>query len=104
ATDAVSLASPFIGRARNILGPVGAALSVANDRSPVNDVSNLLPYLVPETGIPLAAYGAAEDGSAFVANHIVKPVFTPDALQSDTMNDGNGHTIAAPNAFDWHSI
>jgi hypothetical protein len=56
--------------------------------------------LVPETGVPLAIYGAAEDGSNFVANQVVIPVFTPNASQAATISDGNGHTIPNPAMMD----
>jgi hypothetical protein len=57
---------------------------------------NGLPFLFPQTGVPLAIYGAAEDGSGFVANHVIIPVFTPDASQAATIGDGYGHTIPNP--------
>ncbi len=60
---------------------------------------NALPYAIPETGIPLAVYGVAEDGSDFVANEVIIPVFTPDASQSDTIDNGNGVTIPNPGAM-----
>jgi hypothetical protein len=44
------------------------------------------------------AFGfAAYDGSQF-AGKVMTDVFTPDALQSDTISDGNGHLIPNPQA------
>ncbi|WP_420239028.1 hypothetical protein ACOBR2_05415 [Telmatobacter bradus] len=100
ATNAAGLIAPAAGKAGKVLGPVGSIINFANDPSPKSAVMNGLPFLVPETGVPLAIYGAAEDGSGFVANHVIIPVFTPDASQARTIDDGNGHSIPNPAMMD----
>ena len=100
ATDAAGLIAPVAGKAGEVLGPAGSIINFANDPSPKSAVMNGLPFLVPETGVPLAIYGAAEDGSGFVANRVIIPVFTPDASQAKTINDGNGHSIPNPAMMD----
>lgn len=99
-TDAVGLIAPFAGKAGKVLGPIGAVTNFLNDPSPKGFVVNFLPFVVPETGMPLAVYGAVDDGSQFVANQVIIPVFTPDALQSNTINNGNGVSIPNPAMMD----
>ena len=88
------------------LTAVSAAVSIYNDRSPQNVAltggSILIPLAFPETAVPIGVCSVGYDGSNFVANQIIILVFTPDASQSDTINDGYGHTITAPNAVDWN--
>ncbi len=44
------------------------------------------------------AYGfAIYDGSQFIGNQVIIPVFTPGGLQSDTIN-ANGYSIPNPQA------
>jgi hypothetical protein len=47
------------------------------------------------------AFGtAAWDGSKFVGNQVITPVFTPDASQASTIGDRYGHSIANPAMMD----
>jgi hypothetical protein len=89
-----------MGKTGEVLGPVGSIINFANDPSWKSGIENGLPLLIPDTGVPLAIYGTADDASRFVANKVLIPVFTPDALQSTTMSDGNGHTIPNPAMMD----
>jgi hypothetical protein len=83
------------------LGIASSAVSIANDRSTSNVAltvgSTLLPYVVEGSDVPMAFGFAAYDGSQF-AGQVMTNVFTPDALQSDTISDGNGHLIPNPQA------
>jgi hypothetical protein len=99
ATDAAGLIAPFAGKAGKYgLGPVSSVISRWNDPSPTNIAMTVIPLFVEEATVPLAVIGVAKDGSDFVANQVIIPVFTPDALQSDTIEDGNGILLPAPNA------
>jgi RHS repeat-associated protein len=99
-TDGVGLVTPFAGKVGDRLGKVGALINFANDPTPKSYVENFLPFLFPELGIPLAVYGAADDGSQFVANQVLIPVFTPDALQNGVIDNGNGVSIPNPAMMD----
>jgi hypothetical protein len=55
------------------------------------------PYVVEGSDVPMAFGFDAYDGSQF-AGKVMPDVFTPDALQSDTISDGNGHLIPNPQA------
>jgi RHS repeat-associated protein len=101
ATDVTALAAAIAGKAGNKLGIATSIISLATDRSPKNIVTNVLPLFFPDTGLPLAIYGVAEDASGFVANQVLIPVFTPDALQSDMIDDGNGHLVQSPNSINF---
>lgn len=83
------------------LGIASSAVSIANDRSKLNVAltvgSSVLPYVVEGSDVPLAFGFAAHDGSQF-AGKVMTDVFTPDALQSDQISDGNGHLIPNPQA------
>ena len=83
------------------LGIASSVVSVANDRSKLNVAltvgSSVLPYVVEGSDVPMAFGFAAYDGSQF-AGKLVTDVSTPDALQSDTISDGNGHLIPNPQA------
>lgn len=83
------------------LGIASSVVSVANDRSKLNVAltvgSSVLPYVVEGSDVPMAFGFAAYDGSQF-AGKVMTDVFTPDALQSDTISDGNGHLIPNPQA------
>ena len=48
----------------------------------------------------VAVGAAAWDGSSFISNNVITPVFTPDENQSDTIN-ANGDTVPAPDAYDF---
>jgi hypothetical protein len=88
-----------------VLGVAGTALSVINDPSPKNIIMNGLPWAVPELRVPFAFGGAAWAGSKFVSHQVIDKVFVPDASQSDTIPDGNGHNIPSPQSLsdceDW---
>ena len=79
------------------VGAIGTLMSIAGNPSPQNIGMNLLPWAFPELRVPMAFGGAAWDASKFTANHVIIPVFTPDALQSDTINE-NGITVQDPQA------
>lgn len=79
------------------VGAIGTLMSIASNPSPPNIGMNLLPWAFPELRLPMAFGGAAWDASKFTANHVIVPVFTPDTLQSDTIN-ANGITVQDPQA------
>jgi hypothetical protein len=54
--------------------------------------TTVLGYAVEGSDVPLAFGAAVVDGSQFAANTVMIPVFTPDALQSNTANI-NGVTV-----------
>jgi hypothetical protein len=96
-SDALGVASAV---SRNVpLGRVSAAISVVNDPSPLNVTLTGL-GLVPGLDVPMAFGTAAWDGSKFVGNQVITPVFTPDASQASTIGDGYGHSIANPAMMD----
>ena len=73
-------------------GYASAAANLANDHSLKNLVLTGL-GLIPGPDVPLAFGSAAVDVSRFAANQVMIPVFTPDALQSNTANI-NGTTVS----------
>ena len=83
-----------------------SVISVVNDPSPENigmtGGTTLACYAFPVLDVPVAYGTAVYAGSTFVADQVIIPVFTPDASQADTIDDGYGHTITAPNAVDWN--
>jgi RHS repeat-associated protein len=100
ATDAAALVAPYAGKAGTLVGPVGSVLNFVNDPTPKSYIENFLPFVVPEMGIPLALYGAADDGSQFVGNQVIIPVFTPDTLQNGVIDNGHGVSIPNPAMMD----
>lgn len=103
-SDVAGLAAALSPKAPRLLGFASSIVILANDPSPKNIAMTGIPLLVEDAAVPLAVFGVAQDASDFVANEVVIPVFTPDALQSDKIDDGNGHTVPAPAAFDWQSL
>jgi hypothetical protein len=55
--------------------------------------------LIPGPDVPIAIGTVAWDGSKF-AGGTIQQVFTPDASQSESIDDGSGHTIRSPNFQD----
>jgi hypothetical protein len=84
------------------LGYASSALSLAADHTPTNVMLNagstLIPHIVEGSDFPIAVGFAGYDGSQFVANQVIIPVFTPDALQSNTVNE-NGILMPNPQAI-----
>jgi len=80
------------------LGAAGAAIGIINDPSPEN-IAITAVGLIPGPDVPIAIGTVAWDGSNF-AGGIVQQVFTPDALQSENIDDGSSHTIRSPNFQD----
>lgn len=82
-------------------GAVSSLISLASDHSLTNVMlnvgANLIPLVVEGSDLPIAYGFAVYDGSQFVANQVIIPVFTPDGLQSDTI-DANGYSIPGPQA------
>jgi RHS repeat-associated protein len=103
---------PLVTASSDLLGVSGAVLrntpmgiastvvSVTSDPSPLNIMSNsesiLIPLAIPGADVPIAFGYAAWDGSQFAGNTMTT-VFTPDALQSNTINV-NGITLQDPQA------
>jgi hypothetical protein len=50
--------------------------------------------------VPVAVYAAADDGSQFVGNQAIIPVFTPDASQNGVIDNGNGVSVPNPALMD----
>jgi hypothetical protein len=63
----------------------------------LNAGATLIPLAVEGSDLPIAFGFALYDGSQFAAK-VMTDVFTPDALQSDMIPDGNGHLIPNPQA------
>jgi RHS repeat-associated protein len=97
-TDVAALVATVGGKSLNKLGTAATAISLIIDPSLKNGVMTGLPIVFPETAFPLATAAVCEDGSDFAANYVIIPVFTPDALQSDKISDGNGLEIPTPQA------
>jgi RHS repeat-associated protein len=76
------------------MGFAGAAVSIINDPKPAN-IAITGVGLIPGPDVPIAIGTVAWDGSKFAGNTI-QQVFTPDASQSDYINDGSGRTIRSP--------
>jgi hypothetical protein len=91
--DALGIAGAVLENEK--LGVVGSIMSVANDPRPQNLVISGL-GLVPGLDVPIAFGSVAWDGSKFVADQIIIPVFTPDASQAEKIDDGYGHLIPNP--------
>jgi hypothetical protein len=99
-----------------LLGIGAAGVSSANDPSALNlsingagTVLGAASYFGEGTavgagaatgGFALAVGAVAWDGSKFVSDHVITPVFTPDKLQDDVVSDGNGHSIPNPAMMD----
>jgi RHS repeat-associated protein len=90
--------------ANRSLGAASTAISVANDHSPQNIVVNVL-GLLPGPDVPIAFGSAAYDGSQFVTNQILAPVFNAAPTQNINVDVGNGNLLTIPNPaldFDGH--
>jgi RHS repeat-associated protein len=100
AADALGLVAAVSRSPR--LGYASSLLSFAVDPTPKNVMlnvgSNLIPLVVEGADFPIAVGFAAYDGSQFVGNQVVTPVFTPDALQSNTIA-ANGYLMPNPQAI-----
>jgi hypothetical protein len=83
-------------------GAASPVVSIANDHTPknvaLNAASTLTPYVVEGLDFPIAIGSAAWDWSNGAAG-VMNEVFTPDALQSDTIPTGNGTTAQSPQAL-----
>jgi RHS repeat-associated protein len=97
-TDTLGIVAAVLKNGK--LGALGAIISAGNDPHLQNLIITGL-GLVPGLDVPTAFGSAAWDGSKFVGNQVIIPVFTPDALQSDKIDDGNGHLIQSPNSIDF---
>lgn len=96
--DTVGLLLPRVSeKAAKFLGPAGAVVSLANDPSPQNIALTGI-GLIPGPDVPVAIYSVAQDGSEFIADYAINPVFKPDALQSDTIVGDGGVTLPDPGA------
>jgi hypothetical protein len=97
--DALSIAGAATGHPA--VGYAGAAISVKNDPSPANLILTGASF-VPGLGEAVGAETAVQDVGLlvgkWVTNNIMAPVLA--AAPPDTIDDGNGHTIPAPNATD----
>ena len=84
------------------LGAASSLLSLAIDPTPKNALvtgaSTVIPMIVEGSDVPIAFGSAAYNGSRF-AGQVMTDVFTPDALQSDTIPDGNGHVVRVRRRF-----
>jgi hypothetical protein len=82
------------------LGFASSAASAIYDPSFVNldldSLSNAIPYVIEGSDLPIAAGFAVYDGSQFAGNTMIT-VFTPNTLQSNTIN-ANGITLQDPQA------
>lgn len=112
-TEGVREPNPVVTTFADSLGVIGAVtgrwqfgaassvISIASDPTPsnvaLNAASTLIPLAVEGSEFPIAYGLALYNGSKF-AGQVMTDVFTPDALQSDTIPDGNGHLITSPNA------
>jgi RHS repeat-associated protein len=101
-TAAADLAGVGAAISRNTPpGIASAVTSSVNDPSVPNVTLNaesvLIPMAIEGSDLPIAFGFAAYDGSKFAARTITQ-VFTPERLQSDTIDDGLGHTLQAPQA------
>ena len=85
------------GNVGKALGPAGALISVANDPSPLNLAINGL-GMVPGLDVPVAVGSAAYDGSNFVTNQVLAPVF--NAAPPQMIDNGNGQLVPNPALMD----
>jgi hypothetical protein len=98
-----------------VMGLIASTASVNNDSShlnlSVNGASTVLAGMstfgtgtvaAVGTGGGLGVAGGAMVWSAsnWISDHVIIPVFSPDANQSDTI-DADGYTIPNPQAGDW---
>ncbi len=96
--DQAGLTAALLGS--GTLGAASTIVSVVHDPSFVNldltGLSNMVPLVIPGSEVPIAFGFAAYSGSQFAGNTLTT-VFTPDALQSNTIN-ANGITVQDPQA------
>jgi RHS repeat-associated protein len=78
------------------LGAASAIISLANDHSPENLIMTGV-GLIPGPDVPIAIGTAAYDGSQFITNQILAPVFNAAPTQNINVDVGNGNLLTIPN-------
>ncbi len=91
AADAAGVVATVIDNAK--LGAASAVVIVVNDPS-LKNIAITGIGLIPGPDVPIAFGSAAIDGSNFVTNQILAPMF--NAAPTQNIDDGNGHMIPNP--------
>jgi hypothetical protein len=82
------------------LGAISSVINIRNDKERLNVALNVIsvaaPLVLEGSDVPIAYGIAVYDGSQFLQNQVMIPVFTPDPSQSVTIPNGNGGVIQNP--------